>query len=49
MLVKLAQYFQVSTDYLLGIDDDRGGIDTSKLDEQAIVALSSIAEMLKKD
>lgn len=47
VLIKVAKYFRVSTDYLLGLDEDRGGIDTNELDEGAIAALGTLADMLR--
>ena len=46
-LIKVAKYFRVSTDYLLGLDADRGGIDTDGLDEKIVGILISLADMLR--
>lgn len=47
VLVKLAQIFHVSTDYLLGLDV-REMIDVSGLNEEDISALRRLAESLKR-
>lgn len=46
VLIKLAQIFHVSSDYLLGLDD-RETIDVSGLNEKDISALRSLAESLR--
>lgn len=43
MLVKIARYFSVSTDYLLGLDDRRY-IEISGLTEKQLVHLQQLAE-----
>lgn len=46
VLVKLAQIFHVSTDYLLGLDTAET-IDVSGLDEKDISALRTLADSLR--
>ena len=48
VLVKLAKVFQVSTDYLLGLDGTET-IDVSDLAPEDIAALRSLAERLRKN
>lgn len=45
MLVRIASYFRVSCDYLLGIDE-RETIDVSGLDDEAIAHISLIVKDL---
>lgn len=47
-LVELADFFSVSTDYLLGLSD-RTSIDTTGLPIKDIALLSDLAERLKKE
>ncbi len=47
MLIKLAQTFSVSTDYLLGVNKKQN-IDVSGLSENQIVLLRNIIEEFKK-
>ena len=49
MIIKIAEYFHVTTDYLLGVDDDRGGLDTSMLNEDEISVLNSLVEVMRKN
>ena len=48
VLVKLAKFFHVSTDYLLGLDGTET-IDVSDLAPEDIAALRSLAERLRKN
>ena len=47
ILLKLASVFHVSTDYLLGISNDKV-LDVSGLDEEDIAVLSSMVSLLRK-
>lgn len=47
ILLKLASTFHVSTDYLLGISNDKV-LDVSGLDEEDIAVLSSMVSLLRK-
>lgn len=47
ILLKLAYVFHVSTDYLLGISNDKV-LDVSGLDEEDIAVLSSMVSLLRK-
>lgn len=47
ILIKIASYFHVSTDYLLGIETHKS-IDVSGLDDEDIKAVEQIVERLKK-
>ncbi len=47
MVVKIARTFGVTSDYLLGITHDRGGIDTEGLSDEEIVALNKLADTMR--
>ncbi len=47
ILSKLASVFHVSTDYLLGVSNDKV-LDVSGLDEEDIAVLSSMVSLLRK-
>ena len=47
ILLKLASVFHVSTDYLLGVSNDKV-LDVSGLDEEDIAVLSSMVRLLRK-
>lgn len=47
ILLKLASVFHVSTDYLLGVSNDKV-LDVSGLDEEDIAVLSSMVSLLRK-
>ena len=47
ILLKLASVFHVSTDYLLGVNNDKV-LDVSGLDEEDIAVLSSMVSLLRK-
>lgn len=47
ILLKLASVFHVSTDYLLGVSNDKV-LDVSGLDEEDIAVLSSLVSLLRK-
>ena len=47
ILLKLASVFHVSTDYLLGVSNDKI-LDVSGLDEEDIAVLSSMVSLLRK-
>ena len=47
ILLKLASVFRVSTDYLLGVSNDKV-LDVSGLDEEDIAVLSSLVSLLRK-
>lgn len=47
ILLKLASVFHVSTDYLLGISNNKV-LDVSGLDEEDIAVLSSMVSLLRK-
>ena len=47
ILLKLASVFHVSTDYLLGISNDKV-LDVSGLDEEDMAVLSSMVSLLRK-
>ena len=47
ILLKISDYFQVSTDYLLGISSRRE-IDVTGLDEEEILFVSQLVELLRK-
>lgn len=47
MLIKLAKYFNVSTDYLLGINSEKN-LNVSELDDIEISHIKLIIEDLKK-
>lgn len=48
MLIKIAKYFSVSTDYLLGLDDRRY-IETTGLNEKQITHIQQIIEDIVGD
>lgn len=48
ILIKLAKVFHVSTDYLLGIEEERLFLDISGLDDEDILIIKNTAEHLKK-
>ena len=48
VLVKYAQIFHVSTDYLLGLEKHRR-IDVNDLNEQEIAALETVAEAFRSN
>ena len=47
ILLKLASVFHVSTDYLLGVSNDKV-LDVSGLDEEDMAVLSSMVSLLRK-
>ena len=47
ILLKLASVFHVSTDYLLGVSNDKA-LDVSGLEEEDIAVLSSMVSLLRK-
>ena len=47
MLVKIARYFSVSTDYLLGLETKKT-IDASGISDESIAHLKWLVEMLKR-
>lgn len=47
ILLKLASVFHVSTDYLLGVSNNKV-LDVSGLDEEDIAVLSSMVSLLRK-
>ncbi len=48
ILIKLANIFHVSTDYLLGIEDKKQTIDVTDLSDEDIRFLESAVELLRK-
>ena len=48
VLVRLADIFNVSTDYLLGRNNENKTIDVSGLDDEEIKVLQMTAELLRK-
>lgn len=46
-LVKLARIYHVSTDYLIGMTDNRN-IDVNGLNEEEVAAISNMVELLRK-
>ncbi len=49
ILVKIAEVFHVTTDYLLGIDDKRIYLDVSDLNDEEIELLQHTIDLLKKN
>ncbi|MBQ8983069.1 MAG: helix-turn-helix transcriptional regulator [Lachnospiraceae bacterium] len=47
-LVKLSKIFNVSTDYLLGIERERSTIDVSDLDENEIRIITSLVNTMRE-
>lgn len=47
VLIKIAETFNVTTDYLLGVDDKRM-IDVSSLSEEDVAAVTTVIDALKR-
>ena len=48
ILIKLAKVFHVSTDYLLGMDEERHLLDISGLNDEDVIFLENAVVLLRK-
>ncbi len=48
IIVKLARVFHVSTDYLLGVENQKSMIDTSDLTVEDMAVIQSVADLLRE-
>lgn len=48
ILVKLARVFHVSTDYLLGVDDEKHTLDIGGLLDEDVIFLENTVELLRR-
>ncbi len=48
ILIKLARVFHVSTDYLLGVDDEKHTLDIGGLLDEDVIFLENTVELLRR-